>query len=337
MRARRTGLAPADKARRSHGQPRRQDSRPRSGGGPECNLCFRTCAPLRWHESSRPASRTSCASPSRNSRQPPACRVTPSRRQRELTAPATQGRLRDVHRDHRRRVLPWAGSVPHAFAWYRAQPLPSFGDQTAEDLVKAGRAEAVKAYRRAASRSAATREADRTGLPGAPSTLGLRSPLRGGSRRCTGGRFNPKGKPALYTSRRIETAWLEAQQGFAFKAQPMTLCALRRRLLGCRRPRRMPPSSPRLGIDAADLSCRLGEISSPGGQVPLDLAAGGRAALSAEGAAGAVVPSFAPGAARPDVNVVFSRAGSRCVRRTGSAVVDPFGRLPRDDRYGDKA
>jgi hypothetical protein len=36
--------------------------------------------------------------------------------------------------------------VPQAFAWYRAQPIPSFGDQTPEDLVKEGRAEAVKAY-----------------------------------------------------------------------------------------------------------------------------------------------------------------------------------------------
>jgi hypothetical protein len=30
---------------------------------------------------------------------------------------------------------------------------------------------------------------------------------------------------ALYTTRRFETAWLEAQQAFPFKAQPMTLCA----------------------------------------------------------------------------------------------------------------
>ena len=31
----------------------------------------------------------------------------------------------------------------------------------------------------------------------------------------------------LVTSRRMETAWLEAQQGFIFKAQPLTLCAYR--------------------------------------------------------------------------------------------------------------
>lgn len=62
-----------------------------------------------------------------------------------LNAPSTQGRLRDMV-EIIGRVLPWAGSVPQAFAWYRAQPLPSFGDQTAEDLVKEGRAEAVKTY-----------------------------------------------------------------------------------------------------------------------------------------------------------------------------------------------
>jgi hypothetical protein len=62
-----------------------------------------------------------------------------------LRAPATQARLREVV-EIINRVLPWAGSVPQAFAWYRAQPLPSFGDQTAEDLVKQGRAEDVRNY-----------------------------------------------------------------------------------------------------------------------------------------------------------------------------------------------
>lgn len=62
-----------------------------------------------------------------------------------LRSRATQSRLRDVA-EIINRVLPWAGSVPQAFAWYRAQPLPSFGDRTAEDLVKEGRAEAVRTY-----------------------------------------------------------------------------------------------------------------------------------------------------------------------------------------------
>ena len=60
-------------------------------------------------------------------------------------APATQSRLRDIV-ETLNRVRPWAGSPQQAFAWYRSQPLPSFGDQTAEALVKEGRAEAVKGY-----------------------------------------------------------------------------------------------------------------------------------------------------------------------------------------------
>lgn len=60
-------------------------------------------------------------------------------------SPATQSRLRDVV-EILNRVRPWAGSPQQAFAWYRSQPLPSFGDQTAEALVKEGRAEAVKRY-----------------------------------------------------------------------------------------------------------------------------------------------------------------------------------------------
>jgi hypothetical protein len=36
--------------------------------------------------------------------------------------------------------------LPQAYAWYRAQPLPSFGDRTAESLVREGRAADVLAY-----------------------------------------------------------------------------------------------------------------------------------------------------------------------------------------------
>ena len=62
-----------------------------------------------------------------------------------LRAPATQSRLRDVV-EILNRVRPWSGSAQQAFAWYRSQPLPSFGDQTAEALVKEGRAAAVRRY-----------------------------------------------------------------------------------------------------------------------------------------------------------------------------------------------
>lgn len=62
-----------------------------------------------------------------------------------LRAPATQTRLREVT-EVINRVLPWSGSVQQAFAWYRSQPIPAFGDQTAEDLVRAGRAEHLMRY-----------------------------------------------------------------------------------------------------------------------------------------------------------------------------------------------
>ncbi|MSS75551.1 MAG: DUF2384 domain-containing protein [Methyloglobulus sp.] len=58
---------------------------------------------------------------------------------------ATQTRLRDTV-EIINRVTEWSGSSGRAFAWFRSQPLPSFGDKTAEDLVKEGRADAVKAY-----------------------------------------------------------------------------------------------------------------------------------------------------------------------------------------------
>lgn len=67
-----------------------------------------------------------------------------SKRDREGSV-RTQQRLRDVI-EILGRVEPWFGSIEQAYAWYRSQPLPSFGQQTAEDLVKQGQAEAVKQY-----------------------------------------------------------------------------------------------------------------------------------------------------------------------------------------------
>jgi len=64
---------------------------------------------------------------------------------RRVQAPATQTRLREVA-EIINRILPWCGSVQQAFAWYRSQSIPSFGDQTAEDLVRAGRAGHVMSY-----------------------------------------------------------------------------------------------------------------------------------------------------------------------------------------------
>ncbi len=41
-------------------------------------------------------------------------------------------------------VGPWAGSAGRALAWFQTQPLPGFGGQTAEGLLKAGRVDALR-------------------------------------------------------------------------------------------------------------------------------------------------------------------------------------------------
>jgi hypothetical protein len=46
----------------------------------------------------------------------------------------------------KKRVTPWSGDPGAAYDWYCYQPIPSFGGQTAQDLVKMGRASAVKTY-----------------------------------------------------------------------------------------------------------------------------------------------------------------------------------------------
>jgi hypothetical protein len=66
-------------------------------------------------------------------------------KQARARSPATQRRLRDMI-EIVARVAPWAGGTQQALAWYRATPIPALGDQTAEAVVKAGDAAAVRVY-----------------------------------------------------------------------------------------------------------------------------------------------------------------------------------------------
>ncbi len=63
-------------------------------------------------------------------------------KQSRFRSKPSQKRLRDILLIINR-VLPWCGTPMQAYAWFRSEPLPSFGDLTAEDLVKRGMAEAV--------------------------------------------------------------------------------------------------------------------------------------------------------------------------------------------------
>ena len=72
-----------------------------------------------------------------------------------------------------------------------------------------------------------------------------------------GGRFNPRGTPALYTSLDPRTAWMEAQQGLPFKAQPMTLVGYRvggERIVDLTDPALLATCA----VEAGTLACLLG-------------------------------------------------------------------------------
>lgn len=141
-----------------------------------------------------------------------------------------------------------------------------------------------------------------------------------------GGRFNPRGVPALYTSERFETAWLEAQQGFAYKTQPLLLCAYEvdsGPILDLTRPETLAG----IGFTFDDLACPWELLAFERREPPTWILA--RQCMVA-GIAGIRVPSFAVGATAHDINLVFwtwsSQGPSRIV------VIDDEGRLPRDQR-----
>lgn len=141
-----------------------------------------------------------------------------------------------------------------------------------------------------------------------------------------GGRFNPPGRPALYTALRPETAWLEAQQAFPFKAQPMTVCAY---AVDCEDILDLTDAAVLAGVAAtpADLACAREDIADRGGRPPGWLLA---ESLIATGHAGLVVPSFAAGAGPADRNLVFWTWAATPPHRV--RVVDDHARPPKDDR-----
>ena len=151
------------------------------------------------------------------------------------------------------------------------------------------------------------------------------APTSGNGAARHGGRFNPTGMAALYTSRRMETAWREAQQGFAFKAQPLTVCAYD---VDCADVADLtdPATCAGLRVDPADLACPWEDDASQG-RDPASWRLTRR--LFAAGTAGIVVPSFAPGATGADRNVVFWRWSDALPHRV--VVIDDEARLPRDD------
>ena len=152
------------------------------------------------------------------------------------------------------------------------------------------------------------------------------APDSGAGAAAAGGRFNPVGTPALYTSLRLETAWLEAQQAFPFKAQPMTICAYDvdcAGMLDLTNPAVLQENC----VAPSDLSCPWEDLHLRG-QLPPSWRLARR--LIAAGISGILVPSFAAGAGRSDVNVVFWKWAADPPHQVRA--VDDFGRLPRDSK-----
>ena len=149
-------------------------------------------------------------------------------------------------------------------------------------------------------------------------------PMSGEGAAIRGARFNPKGIPALYLGLSIMTAVKEANQGFAHRIDPCVLCSYE---IDCN--------------DVADLTTEKGrgkhsvELDEMACAWATALANGDRPAswsvydrLYAQGAAGILVPSFAPGAETADVNLVLWDWGPDLPHKVG--VFDPSGRLPKD-------
>lgn len=154
--------------------------------------------------------------------------------------------------------------------------------------------------------------------------LWAHDPLSGAGAARHGGRFNRPGIPALYTSLRFETAWLEAQQGFVRKTQPLTLCAYD---VDCDRIADLTGPLFHAPVPPADLACAW-EAVALGGGTPPSWAAADR--IIADGYAGIIVQSYAVGATADDKNVVFWKWSAALPHRV--VLIDDHGRIPTPPR-----
>ena len=148
-------------------------------------------------------------------------------------------------------------------------------------------------------------------------------PASGEGARLHGGRFNRVGLPAFYASLSPVTAIREASP-LGQPLQPILLCAYEvdaEPILDA-----LDPSQLRArGVTPDDLRCPGWERDMYSGVVPRSHALADR--LIAAGFAGMRVPSFAPGTAASDVNMVFWRWGDR--RPSRIVLIDDERRMPQ--------
>lgn len=150
-------------------------------------------------------------------------------------------------------------------------------------------------------------------------------PLSGEGAAIHGGRFNPKGVPALYLATSLEGAILEASHGFAYRFEPLTICTYE-----------IP------AIELAELADQ--DFLSDVGVAPDDLASPWMLELSSgtrprswrvhdklvKTWAGAHVPSFARNARADFRNIVLWRWNTGANDRV--TIFDPNSRLPKNQQ-----
>lgn len=149
-------------------------------------------------------------------------------------------------------------------------------------------------------------------------------PISGEGAAIRGARFNPKGAPALYLGLNIMTAIKEISQGFAHRLDPIVLCSYD---VDCDDVIDLTTEQGRRAASVAleDMACAWATALANGNR-PASWSIYGR--LVTHGAAGILVPSFAPGAETQDLNLVLWNWGPDLPHKV--EVLDPSGRLPRD-------
>ena len=147
-------------------------------------------------------------------------------------------------------------------------------------------------------------------------------PVSGNGAKQHGGRFNPPGCAALYLSLDPTTAWMEAQQGFPFKPQPMTLIAYE---IDCAKIANLNDRQllMNIGSSAQELACAWEDLAT---QQIEPLAWRLSEQLRALDVTGILVRSFAPGCTTQNQNLVLWRWSTS--DRNAVKVIDDFGRLP---------
>ncbi len=150
------------------------------------------------------------------------------------------------------------------------------------------------------------------------------SPLSGEGAKLRGGRFNPKGRPALYLSLTATTALAEYNQGFPHRPQPTTLCAYE---INCDDVLDLCQDNPRhiAGITESEMACAW-ELMRTEKQIPPTWQMAER--LIQAGYAGLIVPSYAKNAPMAGQNIIFWKWGE--VPPHQVKLIDDENRMPKN-------